>query len=92
IRILLMHSPDGMLLLDGEKFDVGFAGHTHGGQIALDDGTPIIVPHGPLCRQYCYGRYDINNNSSLIVSRGVGCSTLPIRINADPELVICKIY
>lgn len=92
VRILLMHAPDGLLLLGDEKFDVGFAGHTHGGQVALANGTPIIVPHGPLCREYCHGKYEIAGNGSLIVSRGVGCSTLPIRINADPELVICTLF
>jgi hypothetical protein len=91
IRILLMHAPDGLYLLEGEKFDVGFAGHTHGGQIALADGTPIVVPHGPLCRTYCHGKFQIEDNGSLIVSRGIGCSTLPVRINADPELVICTL-
>jgi predicted MPP superfamily phosphohydrolase len=89
-RILLMHSPDGLLFLGDEKFDIAFAGHTHGGQVALGDGTPVIVPNGPLCRRYHHGKFAIEGNGDLIVSRGVGCSTLPIRINADPELVICK--
>lgn len=91
IRIFLTHSPDGLLLLDGENFDVGFAGHTHGGQIALPDGTPIIVPNGPLCRAYAHGRFELDGNGPLIVSRGIGCSTIPIRFNADPELVICTV-
>ncbi len=91
IRLLLMHAPDGLLLMGEEKFDLGFTGHTHGGQVALKGGKPIFVPHGPLCREYCYGRYEIQGNGSLIVSRGVGCSTMPVRINADPELVICTL-
>jgi uncharacterized protein len=91
IRIFLTHSPDGLLLLNGTQFDVGFAGHTHGGQIALPDGTPIIDAGGPLCRSHSHGRFDIENNGTMIVSRGVGCSNLPIRINADPELVICAL-
>jgi len=89
IRIFVTHSPDGLLLLGDEKFDVGFAGHTHGGQIARRDGTPIFVARGPLCREYSQGRFEIKGNGPLIVSRGIGCSNLPIRINADPELVIC---
>jgi len=89
IRIFLTHSPDGLLLLNDEKFDVGFAGHTHGGQIALRDGTPVFVAEGPLSRAYSQGRFEIQENGSLIVGRGIGCSNLPIRINADPELVIC---
>jgi uncharacterized protein len=91
VRIFLTHSPDGLLLLDKEQFDVGFAGHTHGGQIALRDGTPIISAGGPLSRTHARGRFEIPDNGPLIVSRGVGCSSIPVRINADPELVICTL-
>lgn len=92
IRLLLMHAPDGLLLLHEHRYDLAFAGHTHGGQITLGNGTPILVPGGPLGRKYCHGLFDIENNGSLIVSRGIGCSTLPIRLNAHPELVICTLY
>ena len=88
IRIFLTHSPDGLLLVGEERFDVGFAGHTHAGQIALPNGTPIIDAGGPLCRSHSRGRFEVPGNGPLIVSRGVGCSSLPVRINADPELVI----
>ncbi|TFW18345.1 metallophosphoesterase [Duganella callida] len=91
VRVLLMHAPDGLLMLNGQRFDLGFAGHTHGGQIALRDGTPLHMPHGPLCRPYHYGRFPLRDNGELIVSRGVGCSGIPVRINADPELVICTV-
>jgi uncharacterized protein len=91
IRVLLSHSPDGLLLMNGERFDVGFAGHTHGGQIAFRDGTPLITAGGPLSRQYGRGRFEIPGNGPLIVSRGFGNSTLPIRINADPELILCTL-
>jgi len=89
IRIFLTHSPDGLLALGDEKYAVGFAGHTHGGQIALRDGTPIVAAGGPLSRSYSRGRFDVPGNGPLIVSRGVGCSNLPLRINSDPELVMC---
>ncbi|GAB3413842.1 metallophosphoesterase [Massilia agilis] len=89
VRIYLMHSPDGMCNL-AETFDVGFAGHTHGGQIAFANGTPVRRPRGPLSRDHCYGRYEFANGP-LIVSRGIGCSALPLRINADPELVLCTL-
>ena len=91
VRIFLTHSPDGILLLDGERYDVGFAGHTHGGQIALRDGTPIVCAGGPLSRSHSRGLFAVDGNGPLIVSRGVGCSNLPIRINADPELIICTL-
>jgi uncharacterized protein len=91
VRILLTHSPDGLLLLGGERFDLGFAGHTHGGQVALPDGTAIVDAGGPLARRYGRGRFELEDNGTLIVSRGVGCSNLPIRINSDPELIVCRL-
>src|SRR5471032_3203179 len=91
VRVLLMHAPDGLLLLGGERFDLAFAGHTHGGQVAFRDGKPLILPQGPLGRSHYHGRYDTAGDGPLIVSRGIGCSTIPLRINADPELVICTI-
>ena len=91
VRVLLMHAPDGLLELAGQHYDIGFAGHTHGGQIALRDGTPLVMPRGPLSRPYHYGRFPVRGNGDLIVSRGVGCSNIPVRINADPELLICTV-
>jgi uncharacterized protein len=91
LRIFLTHSPDGLLLLQGQHFDLGFAGHTHGGQVALRDGTAIVDAGGPLARRYGRGRFEIEGNGTLIVSRGVGCSNLPIRINSDPEVVFCRL-
>jgi uncharacterized protein len=92
IRIFLTHSPDGLLLLQDQQFDVGFAGHTHGGQVALRDGTPIIAAGGPLSRTHSRGRFDVAGCGPLIVSRGVGCSNIPIRVNSDPELIICTLH
>jgi uncharacterized protein len=91
IRIFMTHSPDGLLFLGQEKFDVGFAGHTHGGQVAFSNGTPVMSACGPLSRAYSAGRFDIEGNGTLIVGRGVGCSNLPIRLNADPEIILCTL-
>jgi predicted MPP superfamily phosphohydrolase len=91
VRLYLMHSPDGLWRLDRQHFDVGFAGHTHGGQIALQNGAPLFRPSGPVSRDYTYGRFDIPGNGPLLVSRGIGCAGIPLRLNADPELLICTL-
>jgi hypothetical protein len=91
VRIFLSHSPDGLLLLGKQTFDVCFAGHTHGGQVTFANEVPIISAGGPLVRLYSRGRFEIPGNGTLLVSRGVGCSTLPIRINSDPELILCTV-
>lgn len=74
------------------RYTIGFAGHTHGGQICLPDGTPVLTAGGPLCRSHSRGLFDIPGNGPLIVSRGIGCSNLPVRINSDPELIICRLH
>jgi predicted MPP superfamily phosphohydrolase len=91
LRVYLMHSPDGLWHLGDQRYDVGFAGHTHGGQIARREGAPLFRPSGPYSRRYTYGRFDIPENGPLFVSRGVGCAGIPLRLNADPELLICTL-
>jgi predicted MPP superfamily phosphohydrolase len=92
-RIVLMHSPDVLTALGDREFDLALCGHTHGGQIALPWGTPIIVPGGRLSRRYCRGRYQVgcNDANALLVSRGIGCSALPLRLFAAPEVHLCLI-
>jgi len=93
VRIVLMHAPDGLLFLKNHRFELAFCGHTHGGQISLPGGKPIITSHGVLNRKYNHGLYQLQNrtNCRLIVSRGIGCAGLPIRINATSEIVICNV-
>jgi predicted MPP superfamily phosphohydrolase len=91
IRIVLMHAPSGLLDLEEERFDVALCGHTHGGQIALPGGIPIVVPHGALSRRYARGRFSIGEGRTLVVSVGLGCVVLPIRLFAAPEIVVCNL-
>jgi predicted MPP superfamily phosphohydrolase len=92
-RIVLMHSPDGLESIGDRPFDLALCGHTHGGQVALPWGTPLFGPGGRLNRLYCNGRFDVgcHGASVLLVSRGVGCSTIPIRAFAAPEVHLCLI-
>jgi uncharacterized protein len=92
-RIVLMHSPEGLRSIGDRHFDLALCGHTHGGQIALPWGSPIVMPGGPLNRRYHRGRFDIGGvrPRTLLVSRGVGCSTFPVRLFAAPEVHLCLI-
>ncbi len=91
IRVLLMHSPSGLLDLGDERFDLALCGHTHGGQLALPGGIPIVVPHGRLSRRYARGRFGIEEGGTLVVSVGLGCVVLPLRLFADPEIIVCRL-
>ena len=90
-RILLMHSPSALVEVGNERFELALCGHTHGGQIALPGGTPIVLPKGALCRRYARGRHELEAGRTVIVSCGVGCSGLPLRLFADPDILVCDI-
>lgn len=85
-RLLLMHAPQGLLDMRDETFDLALCGHTHGGQVALPNGFPLRMP-GPLInRRYSRGRFALRDGATLIVSRGIGFSQLPVRLFAPPEI------
>ncbi len=88
VRVVLMHAPDGLLAARDEHFDLALCGHTHGGQIVLPGGVKPYLPHGKLSRQFAGGRYQLgpDKDRTLVVSRGVGCSTLPVRIGCSAEV------
>jgi uncharacterized protein len=90
-RLVLMHAPGNLRNLDGERFDLALCGHTHGGQLALPGGVPITVAPGPLSRVYSRGRFRLARGGTLIVSVGLGCSTVPFRLNSPPEILLCRI-
>ena len=93
-RLLLMHDPSTLLALGGRRFHLALAGHTHGGQVCLPGGFPILLPEGELARRYCRGRFDLPEHAAgadparLLVSVGLGCSELPVRLFAAPEVLV----
>ncbi len=91
VRVVLMHAPSGLLDLGKQRFDVALCGHTHGGQVALPGGTPIIVPQGALSRRYARGRFHLDTGGTLLVSVGLGCVILPLRLFAQPEIMVCTL-
>ena len=83
-RFVLSHAPELAWELSKENVDFVLAGHTHGGQICLPGGEPIVVPCSPgkaLAKGLCYYR-DI----PFYVSRGIGVTTAPLRTFCPPEI------
>jgi predicted MPP superfamily phosphohydrolase len=91
VRVVLMHGPSSLLDIGDRPFAVALCGHTHGGQIALPGGRPLMVAHGPLSRVYSAGRYDLGDGRTLIVSLGIGCTWVPLRLNAPPSITVCTL-
>jgi uncharacterized protein len=91
LRIVLMHSPLGLRHLESGSFHVAFCGHTHGGQIAMPSGAPIVLPRGSGDRGHARGGVFQVDGGKLLVSRGLGMSDLPIRVFAPSEIHLCSI-
>jgi len=83
LKIVLAHEPDRWDLYAQPDL-VHLAGHTHGGQVKLL-GSPLYLP--TLGRKYPEGEFSADPNRSLIVSTGLGCTDVPVRISCPPEIV-----
>jgi len=96
IRIVLMHSPDCLGEIGTTGFAVAFCGHVHGGQFLLDDGRSLIHFKGEYSRKYLRGGVfrlpGPEGDRVLLVSRGIGCGSLPARRRADPEVHLCTVH
>ena len=61
-------------------------GHAHGGQIRLPFIGGVYAPGQGFFPEYAEGKRVIGG-TCLIISRGLGNSLFPFRINNPPELV-----
>jgi hypothetical protein len=83
--ILVSHNPDTFTDHLGDTagdWDLGLAGHTHGGQIGLGGLTQRASGTASRTRS----GWMTENGVRLLVTRGVGTVTLPVRVSAQPEI------
>ena len=85
--ILLAHEPDIFPSVPA-RVALTLSGHTHGGQIRLLGYSPMVPSR--YGNRYAYGHM-IENGRHLIVSGGLGCSILPVRIGVPPEIVMVDV-
>lgn len=88
--LLLSHQPEYMMLYEAHSVDLVFAGHTHGGAVELPFIGALWAPGQGAFPAYPGGFYE-TDSSAMIVSRGLGRSTEPFRVNCPYELVICTL-
>ena len=88
--ILLSHRPEAMSVYANYKIDLALVGHAHGGQIILPFIGGIIAPNQGLFPKYYKGIYN-EDDTTMIVNRGLGNSLFPFRFNNRPEIVIAEL-
>jgi len=82
--ILLAHEPSIAMRVPS-RVALQLSGHTHGGQVRLLGWSPAVPPEEDGVR-LAYGHFRLN--CDLIVSGGLGCSLLPLRVGVPPEIVL----
>lgn len=87
--ILLAHRPEYLYVYERNDIDLVLSGHVHGGQIRVN-GRGLIGPGKELFPQYDAGVYTLGD-ATMVLSRGLGNSIFPWRINNPPEIVITEL-
>ena len=88
--VLLSHRPELFDAYTDHGMDLVLSGHAHGGQFRLPFIGGLVAPNQGLFPEYDAGIYT-ENNTNMLVSRGVGNSILPFRINNRPEVILIEL-
>jgi hypothetical protein len=81
-RICLSHQPRTWHAAAAAGADLMLAGHTHGGQIAINHRNLNVARFQG---RYIAGAYR-RKGATLYVSRGIGVGAVPLRFGAPPEI------
>lgn len=87
--ILLAHRPEYLYVYERNDVDLVLCGHNHGGQIRIN-GRGLIGPGKELFPEYDAGVYTLKD-ATMVLSRGLGNSIFPWRVNNPPEVVIIEL-
>ena len=88
--VLLSHRPELFDTYADHGMDLVLSGHAHGGQFRLPFVGGVVAPNQGLFPEYDAGIYT-EDNTNMLVSRGVGNSILPFRINNRPEVILIEL-
>nr|NQU89042.1 metallophosphoesterase family protein [Bacteroidota bacterium] len=85
-KIALVHSPELYDVAAGNQYSLYLCGHTHGGQICLPNGKPLIthLSHG---KEYFQGLWKYECMTGYTGS-GTGTSGIPVRFNSFSEITL----
>ena len=88
--VLLSHRPELFDIYVDSGVDLVFSGHAHGGQFRLPFIGGLVAPNQGFFPEYDAGLFN-EGRTTMIVSRGVGNSIIPLRFNNRPEIVVAEL-
>ena len=90
-RLLLAHRPELFVSYVDGGADLILAGHAHGGQWRVPGLGGLYAPSQGIFPKYDAGMH-VRGEAGMVVSRGLGNSGFPLRINNHPELVVVTLH
>lgn len=90
LKILLAHEPKYYDNYSSCGVDLVLTGHVHGGQFIIPGKGGFVSPEFTFFPELYEGEH-IYGNTTMIISRGLGNSLIPLRINNYPELVVVRL-
>ncbi|MCP3873302.1 MAG: metallophosphoesterase [Desulfobacteraceae bacterium] len=90
IKIALVHSPSMFDSASDNGYSLYLTGHTHGGQICLPGGIPVIrhLRHG---KKYYRGVWHYDKMTGY-TGQGVGVVGIPVRFNTQSEITLLRLH
>jgi predicted MPP superfamily phosphohydrolase len=89
VSILLSHTPEAYRHAAHAGFDLMLCGHTHGGQICLPGGIPLLT-EAESPRRLARGAWRYHNMVGY-TSVGAGTCLLDVRLNCRPEVTLHRL-
>ncbi len=90
VSILLSHTPEAYRHAAHADFDLMLCGHTHGGQICLPGGVPVLTDASSP-RRFARGAWRYHAMQGY-TSTGSGTSLVDVRLNCPPEVTLHRLY
>lgn len=90
-NILLSHRPELLSVYARSGVDLVLSGHAHGGQLRLPFIGGLYAPNQGLFPKYDAGMYT-EGSTTMLVSRGIGNSLFPFRVNDRPEVLLIELH
>lgn len=88
-KILMAHTPELYSEAAAQGVNVYLCGHTHAGQIRLPK-IGSLRNNANCPPEFTYGHWT-HDRMQGYTSAGVGCSSLPVRYNCDPEIILIEL-
>lgn len=85
--VLLAHNPDYFTQYVEWGADLVLSGHVHGGMVRIPGWKGVASPNITLFPKYDGGKFT-EGDSQMILSRGLGMHTIPIRLFNPGELIV----